>query len=216
MTIGDFANLLIRHPIVVLLTFVLAVGAMLRIVTERPIYQSRAVVNFVMPGTTAFENFNTSLVVAASVTSLRLNSEQGRQRVTAAGGSAPYKVVLANRGNDEQPILDQPYVTLIVSSTERAMADHTLNALLKVLHTDLNERQREAGARPDAVISAKVVESSDEPMPLTGRRMRSLAALAVLAVLTMIAGALMAERHPVRIRRRRGAAAGRTPALPLG
>lgn len=213
MTIGDFANLLFRHPVVVLVTFLLAVGGMLRIVTEPTIYQSRAVVNFVMPGTTAFENFNISLVVAASVTSLRLNSEQGRERVRAAGGSAPYKVVLANRGNDEQPILDQPYVTVIVSSTDPAMTGHTLNALLKVLHADLNERQREAGARPDAVISAKVVESSDKPTPLTGRRARSLAALALLGGLAMIAGALLAERHPIRIRRR---PAGRAHAQPIG
>jgi hypothetical protein len=213
MTIGDFANLLIRHPMVVLVTFLLAVGAMLRIVTEPPIYQSRAVVNFVMPGTTAFENFNTSLVVAASVTSLRLNSEQGRERVRTEGGGAPYKVLLANRGNDEQPIYDQPYVTLLVNSTDPAMTGRTLNALLKVLEVDLNERQREAGARPDAVITAKVVESSDKPMPLTGRRARSLAALALLGGLAMIAGALMAERHPVRLRRH---AAGRARVRPAG
>jgi hypothetical protein len=202
VTIGDFAILLIRHPVVVLLAFLLAVGGMLRIVTEPAIYQSRAVVNFVMPGTTGFENFNISLVVAASVTSLRLNSEQGQERVHAQGGTAPYKVLLANRGNDEQPIHDQPYVTLLVTSTDPAMTGRTLSVLLKVLQADLNERQLEAGARPDAVITAKVVESSDKPTPLTGRRARSLGALALLGALAMIAGALVAERHPIRIRRR--------------
>jgi hypothetical protein len=209
MTVGDFAILLIRHPVVVLLAFLLTVGGMLRIVTEPPIYQSRAVVNFVMPGSAAFENFNVNLVVAASVTSLRLNSSQGEERVRARGGTAPYKVVLANRGNDEQPVYDQPYVTLLVTSPDPVQVGSTLTALQEVLRADLSERQLASGARPNALISARVVESSDKPTPFTGRRARALAALAVFGALLMVAGAMVAERHPIRLGRR-----WRRPAAP--
>lgn len=211
MTIGDFAILLIRHPVVLLLAFILTVGGMLQIVTKPPIYQSSAVVNFVMPGSATFETFSVNLVVAASVSSLRLNSEQGKDRVHARGGTAPYKIMLANRGNDEQPVYDQPYVTLVVNSTDRAQTARTLTALLDVLRADLYERQTQAGARPETVIATRVVESSTTPMPLTARRPRALAAMAIFGLLIAIAGAMVAERHPFRFGRRTiGAAAARS------
>jgi hypothetical protein len=201
MTIQDLALLLWRHPVVVLLVGLVAAGAALQIVTERPAYETRAVVNFLMPGSANFENFNISLVVEGAVTALALDSPEGTARVRRRGGTAAYNVVLANRGNDEQPVHDQPYVTLIVNSRDPAQALHTLGVLLNVLRADLRDRQLRAGALPGALVTTQVVASSDRPMPLISRRTRALAAIGAAGLLAMMAGARLAERYP-RFRRR--------------
>ncbi|WP_433181489.1 hypothetical protein [Actinoallomurus sp. CA-150999] len=202
MTIQDFALLLWRHPVVVLLAIFVTAGAALHLVTERPAYETRAVVNFLMPGSTGFENFNISLVVEGAVTALSLDSQDGAARVRRQGGTAAYDVVLANRGNDEQPVHDQPYVTLIVNSRDPAQASRTLAVLIGVLRADVRDRQVAAGARPDALITTQVVASSDRPIPLVSRRTRALAAIGAAGLLAMLVAALMAERHP-RLRLRR-------------
>jgi hypothetical protein len=196
MTIQDFALLLRRHPVVVLLVALLAAGAALQIVTQRPAYETRAVVNFLMPGSANFENFSISLVVEGAVTTLSLDSEDGVARVRRAGGTAKYDVVLANRGNDEQPVHDQPYVTLIVNSRDPAEASRTLTALLNVLRADVRDRQLRAGARPDALITTQVVASSDRPIALISRRTRALAAIGLAVLLAMMTAARLAERLP--------------------
>jgi hypothetical protein len=204
MTIQDFALLLWRHPVVVLLVALLAAGAALQIVTERPAYETRAVVNFLMPGSANFENFSISLVIEGAVTTLSLDSGDGVARVRRAGGTADYDVVLANRGNDEQPVHDQPYVTLIVNSHDPAQASRTLTALLNVLRADVRDRQLRAGARPDALITTQVVASSDRPIALISRRSRALAAIGLAGLLAMIIVARLAERFPLpRLRLRR-------------
>jgi hypothetical protein len=202
MTIQDFALLLWRHPVVVLLVALLAAGGALHIATERPAYETRAVVNFLMPGSANFENFNISLVIDAAVTSLSLDSEDGARRVRRAGGTATYNVVLANRGNDEQPVHDQPYVTLVVRSKDPAEATRTLAVLLNVLRADVRDRQLGQGARPDALITTQVVASSDRPIALISRRTRALAAIALAGLLAMVTAARLADRHP-RFRLRR-------------
>lgn len=206
MTVQDLALLLWRHPLAVLLVVLATAGAALHTVTARPVYETRAVVNFLMPGSANFENFNVSLVVAGTITSLNLDSPRGAEQVRAQGGTADYQVALANRGNDEQPVHDQPYVTLIVSSHSPAEATHTLTVLLDVLRSGLRDRQLAQGARPESLITTRVVASSDRPIALLSRRSRALAAIALAGLLGTVVAALIAERYPrLRLRRLRTA-----------
>jgi hypothetical protein len=195
MTVHDLFSVLRRHPIIVMLVIVLTAGAAIRLIADHPVYESRVVVNFSMPGDAGFGDFTFSVLVAAQITTESLNSVQGNAAVRALGGRATYEVVLANRGNEKFPVYDQPYVTLIVDSRDEAQTTTTLDDLLTVLQTQLADRQSQTGATPRDFISAKAVTGSSTPVPQLPRRSRALGAIAMAGLLALLALPLIADRH---------------------
>lgn len=195
MTVHDLFAALRRHPIIVLIVILLTAGAGIRLITEHPVYESRVVVNFSMPGDAGFGDFTFSVLVAAQITTESLNSAQGQSAVRALGGLATYEVVLANRGNDKFPVHDQPYLTVIVDSRDLAQTTTTLDAVLNVMQTRLADRQRQAGSQPADFISAKAVTGSNTPVAQLPRRSRALGAIALAGLLALLALPLIADRH---------------------
>jgi hypothetical protein len=195
MTVHDLFSVLRRHPIIVMLVILLTAGAGIRLITEHPVYESRVVVNFSMPGDAGFGDFTFSVLVAAQITTESLNSAQGNSAVRALGGRATYEVVLANRGNEKFPVYDQPYVTLIVDSRDRAQTTATLDVLLRVLQAQLAGRQSDTGAQSQDFISAKAVTGSSTPVPQLPRRSRALGAIALAGLLALLALPLVADRR---------------------
>lgn len=199
MAIRDFAAVLRRHPWVTLAVAVLTALPVLRAQTAPPRYEARSVVTFLSPKApfprNAFASFTPALVTMAEVSSRWLASEAARGRVRAAGGTADFQVVLANRGNQELPVHDQPNLTVIVTAKDAGRTRATLLAVLAVLRDRLRAQQAADGARPGSLISWQVTAGSDRAVPVSGRPSRAVLALLVLGALATILAAVTADRR---------------------
>jgi hypothetical protein len=219
MSIRDFAEVLQRNFLVALLLIALTLFAAARVRTNPPIYQARTVVTLLAPPTSfprnSYASFTPDLTVMAEVTTRDMSSDQGRARVRRSGGTGDYQVILANRGNQELPIHDQPYLTVMASSPDPVRARQTLQAVLDIMHADLTARQVAEGATPSSLISGKLTTITSRPEAQTGRPTRTLAAITILGLLGIMYGTLLADRYRSRLRRRRsGLSHGHQHVLP--
>jgi hypothetical protein len=207
VNVRNFVAVLRRNPLVslglIVLTLLTAVGVM----TIPPAYQARTVVTFLAPPTSlprnSYASFTPDLTVMAEVAARDMAGPPSRAAVRRAGGTADYEVVLANRGNEELPIHDQPYVTVLTSSRDPAAAQRTLQAVLGVLRANLTARQTRVGASAGSLVSWKLTAVTNQPVPQSGRPTRTLAAIAVLGVLGTVYGTLLADRRRSRPARAR-------------
>ncbi|QXJ21537.1 hypothetical protein AGRA3207_002398 [Actinomadura graeca] len=207
MAIRDFGAALRRHPLVTAVAVVLTALAVLRVQTAPMRYEARTVVTFLSPQSpfprNSFASFTPSLVTMAEVSSRWLDSSAGRRAVRSAGGTEAFQVLLANRGNQEQPIHDQPYLTLSVTAGTPAKARGTLLKVLAVLRERLRRQQAVQGARPGSYISWQVAAGSDRAVPVLGRPSRALLAVLLIGGIGGTYAAVTADRR----RNRKSAAA---------
>jgi hypothetical protein len=218
VNIRDFATVLRRNLMVALLLVCLTMLGAMRVLTTPPVYQARTVVTFLAPPTSfprnSYASFTPDLTVMAEVATRDLSTSKGRAKVRRAGGTADYEVVLANRGNQELPIHDQPYLNVLASSRDPAAAGRTLKAVVDVMRTDLTARQVGAGATPSSLVSWKLTAVTSRPVPQTGQPTRALAAVAILGVLGTVGGTLLADRFRPLLRRTRRGPSSRGSAPP--
>ncbi|MCW2912023.1 MAG: hypothetical protein JWN52_91 [Actinomycetia bacterium] len=214
MTIHDFATALRRNLVVALIMVVLTLVVALRAVTASPTYQAQNVLTFLSPEApfprNSYASFTPDLVLMADVSATVLSSDPGRQAVRKAGGTADYQVVLFNRGSQELPIHDQPYLTVSASAKSSGEAQQTLLAVLEVLRLELKNRQLDAGAVPGSLITWRITKSTGNPIPTTGQPSRELLAILILGLIGTVYAAVLADRFGVRVRlpRRRDGARG--------
>ncbi|WP_242904283.1 hypothetical protein [Actinomadura terrae] len=203
MAIRDFVVALRRNPLVTILAVVLTALALVRVELAPPRYEARTVVTFLTPPSSfprnVYASFTPALVTMAEVSSRWLDSADGRRAVRAAGGRGGFEVALANRGNQEQPIHDQPYLTVLVNAGSADAARGTLLKVLGVLRDRLRAVQVAQGARPGSYISWQVAAGSDRAVPVTGRPSRAILAILLIGTLGGTCAAVTADRR----RRRR-------------
>ncbi|MFC5751795.1 hypothetical protein [Actinomadura rugatobispora] len=210
MTIRHFGGALRRHPVVTLAAVTLTLLLALHVKTARPDYEVRSAITLLSPRApfprNAYAGFTPALVTNAEISARTMGSEAGRRQVRAAGGTASYQVLLANRGNMEQPIHDQPHltVTAVASTAEDARRTHA--AVLEVMWRQLLDRQRVQGALPGSLISWQVTAGSGRPVPVTGRPSRRLLAIGLLGAVLTLYAAVAADRRRVTVASRPAAA----------
>jgi hypothetical protein len=217
MTFHDFVPMLWRNLVVVLLIAGLTMLFAFRAATAAPSYQARYVITLLQPSApfprNSYASFTPDLVFMGEVAATLLSSGAGHQKVRQAGGTAPYQIVLVNRGSEQYPIRDQPYLALSATSPDSAQAQRTLMTLLQVLESEIRNRQLEAGALPGSLISWRVTKSTSDPIPLTGQPTRELLGIAILGTIGTVYAAVLADRFGLRIRlprrRRKGARGAR-------
>ncbi|MFC6878538.1 MULTISPECIES: hypothetical protein [Actinomadura] len=205
MTFRDFFVSVRRRPLVTLIMAALTGLVALQTLAAAPSYEARAVLTFLSPQPSSrntFATFPPFLVLMAEVSARGLDSPAGRRAVRRAGGRAGFQVALANRGSQEVPVHDQPYVTISSASTRPAEARRTLQAVEDVLRDELRRRQVEAGARGRSVITWRVTESTRDPIAITGMPTRRLAAILLMGAIATVYAAVLADRRAPRLNAR--------------
>ncbi|TDD82366.1 hypothetical protein [Actinomadura rubrisoli] len=208
MAVRDFLMALRRNIWVTLVAVVLTAVVVVRVETAAPSYEARSVVTFLSPQSpfprNSFASFTPALVTMAEVSARWLDSPAGRDAVRAEGGDTGFQVVLANRGNQEQPIHDQPYLTLLVKADDPVRAHQSLLKVLGVLRDRLRREQSVQGAQPGSYISWQIAAGSDRAVPVIGRPSRAVLAVLLIGGIGALYAAVTADR---RRSRRRGAPA---------
>ncbi|MEW2358236.1 hypothetical protein [Spirillospora sp. NPDC029432] len=199
MTIRDFGAALWRNRLVALAVAALTLAALLHVKTAAPDYEQRSAITLLSPRSpfprNAYASFTPAMVTNAEISVRILSSEQGRRLVLAAGGRGEFQVLLANRGNQEMPIHDQPHITVAARDATAAGAQRTHAAVLQVLRRQLLDRQSAQGAAPGSLISWQVTAGTGRAVPLTGRPSRRLLAVALLGGMIMLYAAVAADRR---------------------
>lgn len=205
MTIRDYLVALRRQPVVALVGAALTLLLLVRAEIAPPDYQARAVVTLLSPQVpfprNNYASFSPDLVIAAEVSARSLSSAAGQRRVRQAGGTAGFEVARANRGNQELPIYDQPYLTFTTNSGDSGRAKRTLLAALAVFRSDLRQRQVQEGAKPGSLIGWRITAITNRPIPQTGQPSRELLAIGLLGSIGTVFAAILAERHRRRLGR---------------
>ncbi|MFD0688152.1 hypothetical protein [Actinomadura fibrosa] len=207
MAFRDFMVALRRNIWVTVTAAAVTLLVVVGIRTAPPTYAARSVVTFLSPRTeyprNTFASFTPALVTMAEVSADWLGSAAGRDAVRKAGGDPGFEVVLANRGNQEQPIHDQPYLTLSVTAGDPGTARRSLLAVLGVLRERLQRTQAEQGALPGSYITWQIDAGSDRAVPVVGRPARAFLAVLLIGGIGAAYAAVTVDRR----RRRSGGAA---------
>ncbi|GAA2755309.1 hypothetical protein [Actinopolymorpha rutila] len=168
-------------------------------VTAPTVYETRAVVTLLSPKTTfprnAYAGFTQGLVMLTEASALSAANPATRDQIRRAGGTGDYAVVMANRGNEELPIHDQPDLWVSARSTDPAEAERTLTAAMGVLRTQLRERQESAGASTASLVTWRVTGGNGAPVALHGSRIRQLAGLGLISILVTTYTVVLADRR---------------------
>jgi hypothetical protein len=198
MTIRDVFVTLRRHPIVVCVVLALTAVTAWRIDTAPPLYRSEVTVALVNQDAqgNAYSSFGANLLVVAAISEQEMNDESARDRVVAAGGAHDYRISMINRGNDERPLYDQPYLDVYYDSPSPARAAATVRATIGVLGEQLRDRQLAAGASGRALVGLHTISGDEEPIMISPGHTRSLAAVLLIGLIVMIFIARLAEHHP--------------------
>jgi hypothetical protein len=212
MTYRDFGIALRRHPLVALVMITIAGVVTFATAHVRPDYEARYVITLLSPEApfprNSYASFSPDLVLLAQVSAEVLSSPHGRHLVRENGGTADYQVALYNRGNQELPIYDEPYLTLTATSKSAAQAQRTMQAVLTALRTQVDDSQRRRGAQPGSYISWRITKSTGQPIPVNLGSTRQLIAIVLLGAIGTIYAALLADRleprFPAAFRRRGG------------
>lgn len=204
---------LIRRHLIVVLAVILATAAAGYYLkrTEQP-YQDTATVVFTSPASKAFPNpyasFGGSLVEAAGVIGVIMMSPTGKRQVLAAGGTADYDVSLVNTYNLEYPDYSLPDLAVSTSSVNPAEASRTFSVVARLIERNLQERQSADHVPLNTRIGVQVLGESG-PLPTKGSMKRVYSGVLVLGIVAALGLASFFDKHPVRLRRRRVAAAAR-------
>jgi len=206
VAVRDFFGALVRNPLVVLLFAALTAIPLIRVELAEPRYQARSVVTFLSPAApfprNAFASFTPALVTMAEVSSRWLQGSVARRTIRAEGGTGQYQVLIANRGSEEVPIHDQPYLTVTTTAAEPGQARQTMQTVLKVLRNKLRSDQVNEGARPGSYISWQITAGSDRPVAVAGRPSRALIAIMLIGGLGAVYAAVTVDRRRRRADRR--------------
>lgn len=203
VSVPEIAALLRRHLAAFTIVFILSVGFMYYLQHKAQGYVDTATVAFTAPtgpkGQTDLFEDEQSLLVIDALTADSATSQKGQQQVREAGGTTNYDVALVNLNDEDYPNYGDPYVTVTTSSFDPAAAQRTFTAVMRVLRVDLAALQARQGANPATWIQLHTIALPSGPVAETGSRKRTLAGVAILAVMSAFMLATFLDRHPVRL-----------------
>jgi hypothetical protein len=212
VSLFEMTALFRRHMVAVSAVIILAAGLAYYFKHANPGYADGATVAFTTPVKQGWPfSGSQSLLVIDELATNSVMSAEGQREVQSAGGTASYDVSLVNLYNEEYPNYSVPYVTVTTTSSNPAAAQYSFNIVMKVLQDDLVSLQTRKGVPPDAWIRLRTIAPATGPLPMRGSSKRTLAALAVLALIASFVVAKFFDRRPIRLRsqfRRRGQARG--------
>jgi hypothetical protein len=181
--------------------FILAAALAYHLEHADPGYAEVATVAFTAPrGQAQIFNYAGSLVVVDELAAHSVMSAPSQQQVRNLGGTASYDVALVNLSNEDFPNYSNPYVTVTTTSPDPVAAQDTFTAVMTVLRQDLATMQARQGAKPGSWIQARTISGPSGPVAQTGSRKRSLAGLAVLALIAAYMTAAFLDRRSFRLR----------------
>ncbi|MFD2082574.1 hypothetical protein SAMN05421678_11121 [Actinopolymorpha cephalotaxi] len=199
MTLRDIWTAALRRPWLALAVAALCGLWSFHQVAAPTVYETRAVVTMLSPKTkfprNAYASFSQGLVMLAEASAQSAANPATRELIRRAGGTGEYAVVLDNRGSEELPIHDQPYLWVSARSTDAGEAQRTLAATMGVLRTQLRQRQEAAGASTASLVTWRVTGGSGGPVALHGSRIRQLAGLGLISVLVTAYAVVLADRR---------------------
>jgi hypothetical protein len=140
-------------------------------------------------------NFPASLATVAQATGLSVGSDDTRREVAALGLEPAYEVLVEDRS---------PLLYVRVTSSEDRKAIDTMDHVVSLIETDLDERQDAVDAPADERIEIELLARSEQSSADSGGRGRVRLTVAGLGVLIAVAGAVIFDA----LVRRRGAGGG--------
>jgi hypothetical protein len=167
---------------------------------SKPLYVATATVSFIAPSPQNSVNYYTGVIGTAGVMALSMMSPRTQEAVRAAGGTAPYSVTLVNLNNEDYPNFSNPYVTVTTTSPDPAAAQSTFSIVMRTLQQNLATLQIQQGAPPDSRIRVYLIAAPAGAVAQTGYPKRTLAGLAVIAIIVTFMVLTFLDRHPYRLR----------------
>jgi hypothetical protein len=206
VTTRDFAALFRRHLAAVLGVLVVAAGVAFAFKTTPVTYMEGGTVVFNQPVSRALPNPYLSsggtLITVGGVVQDYMMGDQGRQQVTAAGGSTAggtsYDVSLVNSYNQEYPNYSVPEATVTATGTDLVAVERTFTAMMQVLTSYLTGQQADAGVPPVDQVTAKLI-GNPGPLAQPGSSKRVFGGLLLLTVIAVFTVCVFLDRHPVRL-----------------
>jgi hypothetical protein len=200
----DFVIALRRNWGVALVVAAITLVLVAHDVTTKPTYQTRAVITLLSPEApfprNAYASFTPGLVVMSDVLAKSMTTAAARRTVVRDGGRGEFQVVLFNRGSEQYPIFDEPYLTVTTNAPSPAEAMATQRAVLAALDKELQQRQAKGGARPGSYISWRVTADTASAIMITGQPSRQLLATMILGFVVAVYASLLSDRHGHRLR----------------
>ena len=209
----ELMALLRRHAVAVIAVFVLTLGLAYHIHRTKPLYMTTATVSFIAPTTIRnLFGYGDSLLAMDEVMAYSMISPRTQELVRAAGGTASYNVALVNLNNETYPNYSDPYVTVTATSADPAASQDTFTIVMRMLQDSLATQQARQGAPPQTWIRAYPIAPPSGPVAQSGYPKRTMAAIAVLAIIAAFMVSAFFDRHPYRLRAPRGTTARRRAA----
>jgi hypothetical protein len=183
---------------------VLILGAVTAVAVEHgpPTYLESALVILVARDTPGLDSPGStvggSLITTSATMVQSLTSSRSVSQIREAGGTSNYSLALVNFYNLDYPEYSYPFATLTATAGTIAAARLTFSAVLRTFRRQLADRQ--AGVPSSGQISVRVVGDTG-PVLQPGSAKRSLAGLALLAVIAAVMVSRLARRHAARLAR---------------
>jgi hypothetical protein len=133
-----------------------------------------------------------SLITTSATMVQSLTSARSTTLIRQAGGTGDYSLALVNFYNQDYPEYSYPLATLTATADSPAAARQTFSAVVQTFRRRLAARQ--AGVRPSGRISVLVVGDTG-PVVQPGSAKRSLAGLALLAIIAAVMVSRVARRR---------------------
>jgi hypothetical protein len=198
----------------VIVLFVLTVGLAYHIHRAKPSYMVTSTVSFIAPSLKNSVNYYDGLLATTEIMTYSMMSQKTQELVRAAGGTADYNVALVNLNNEDFPNYSNPYVTVTTTAPDPVAAQNTFSIVMRTLQRSLATQQVSQGAPAKAWITAYTIAPPDGPVAQSGYPKRTLAGLAVLAMIVTFMVLTFLDRHPYRLRLPRGITIGKQATAP--
>ena len=214
MSPHDLVALFRRHIVALAVLFVLTAGLAYHIQRAKPQYMSTATVSFIAPTIKNIWGYGQSLLAMDEIMAYSMMSPRTQELVRAAGGTAAYNVALVNLNNEDYPNYSDPYMTVTTTSLDPAAAQDTFTVVMRRLQDDLAAQQARQGGPPKTWIKTYIIAAPGGPIAQSGYPKRTLAGLAVLAIIAAFMISTFLDRHPFRLRPLLGIIPGKGAAKP--
>ncbi len=134
-------------------------------------------------------SFPSALSTMADATQLSVSGDDARTEVAAEGLAASYQVYAENR---------QPLLTVQVTSNNAGITIDTLQMVIAMIQSDLNDRQADSGVTTENRIATEILAEATSPRPNNSARTRTaLSVLAVGVLVALVAAVVVDSMTPV-------------------
>ena len=189
-----------RHLIAVAVVCLVAGGLGYHLLREDPGYSDSGTIAITAPSAwgegSAFTDLS-SLLTTEEVVGWYMMSPQGKQAVSADGGTASYDVAFYNSYTQQYPDFNSPYLIVTASSQDPTEVLTTFDAVIKVLAKDTVTRQIQSGASPKELINATPTGSTG-PVANKGSHKRTIIGFMALMIIAAYMVASVLDHRRIR------------------